>query len=376
MEQVLPFFEDLLGTSDWPARWACGQWTSFHGWLYIFSSLAIWSAYFAIPFILFVVVRQKKDVPFKKIFWLFILFIFACGTTHFIDAVMFYYPIYRITALVLFGTAVVSWMTVLGLVKILPGVLLLKSPIQLEEIIHERTGELEQSNQHLKKVNSDLDSFVYSASHDLKSPLNNIEALTSMIEADIRAGEQPDVEAIARIKISVHKLKETIVKLSDIARVQKDPYDDVELIKVSELLNEVQIENQELFSSHGAVVHPSLDANTLLFSRIAFKSILYNLMTNAIKYASHDRSPVLEITTKKCEGEFILKVRDNGLGIDLDRNGEKLFKLFKRLHDHVEGSGIGLYTIKNIIEAKGGSIQVESELNVGSTFTVVLRENI
>lgn len=376
MEHVLSFFENLLGTSDWPARWACGQWTSFHGWLYIFSSLAIWSAYFAIPFILFVVVRKKQDVPFKRIFWLFILFIFACGTTHFIDATMFYYPLYRLTALVLFGTAVISWVTVFGLIKILPEALLLKSPVQLEKIIHERTGELEQINMHLKKVNSDLDSFVYSASHDLKSPLNNIEALTSMIEADIRAGEQPDVEALTRIKISVHKLKETIVKLSDIARVQKDPYDDVELLKVSELLKEVLIENQVLFSTHGAVVQQSLEANTLSFSRIAFKSILYNLMTNAIKYASDDRSPVLEITTKKSGGKFILKVKDNGLGIDLDRNGDKLFKLFKRLHDHVEGSGIGLYTIKNIVEAKGGSIEVESELNRGSTFTVVLMENV
>src|SRR5690606_20878609 len=103
------------------ARWHCGFWSDFHGWLYIISSLAIWGAYFAIPYVLLVFIRKRKEeLPFAKIFWLFILFILACGTSHFVDATMFWFPAYRFSAFVLFLTALVSWFTVFGLIKVLP----------------------------------------------------------------------------------------------------------------------------------------------------------------------------------------------------------------------------------------------------------------
>ncbi len=372
MQQLRDFLLGLLQASDWPARWVCGNWTSFHGWLYIFSSLAIWAAYFAIPIILLSVLRKRADVPFRGIFWLFILFIFACGATHLVDASMFWYPAYRFSAMVLFATAVISWLTVSALVKILPEALTFKSPAQLEETIHQRTFELEESNKHLKKVNTDLDSFVYAASHDLKSPLNNIEALSTMIEEDIKLGYAPDVEAIERIKVSVHKLKSTILRLSDVARIQKDPYDDIEPTLFSELLEEVVSENQELLLSAHVEIKTHFEEEKITYSRMGLKSILYNLLTNAVKYSSPQRRPLIEIHTKKSGLQTALIVKDNGLGIDMEKNKEKIFTIFKRFHDHVEGSGIGLYTIKNIVESKGGTILVESSLDVGSQFTVLL----
>lgn len=372
MQLIGEFLHDVMNMTDWPARWACGKWSSFHGWLYIISSLAIWAAYFAIPLIIFLFLRKQKEVPFKRVFWLFILFILACGTTHFIDATMFWYPAYRIMAVLLFITATISWITVLGLLKMLPDALKLKSPNQLENIIYQRTFELENSNSHLKKINSDMDSFVYAASHDLKSPLNNIEALTNMIETDVANGNSPDKEAIARIKDSVHKLKNTINNLSEVARVQKDPYDDVETLFVSEILNEVLTENQELFEKTKIEVRTDFQTKTLVYSRVGLKSILYNLVTNAAKYSSPKRSPVIDIKTSKSEGKIFLQVTDNGLGLDLSKHGDKVFKIFRRFHDHVEGSGIGLYTIKNIVEGKGGSIHIDSTLDVGTTFIVDL----
>nr|WP_246853552.1 ATP-binding protein [Rufibacter aurantiacus] len=96
---------------------------------------------------------------------------------------------------------------------------------------------------------------------------------------------------------------------------------------------------------------------------------MYNFISNAIKYRSPQRTPLIRITSKK-EGDFcVLTVEDNGLGIDASQQ-DKLFAMFQRLHDHVEGTGIGLYIVKKIIDNSGGKIEVESEKGKGSTFKV------
>src|SRR5215212_1235953 len=106
MKDFTEFFSRLFSPDSWPARWFCGRWTSFHGWLYIVSSLMIAAAYFSIPVILFMLIkRSKNNLPFQKIFWLFLLFILACGLTHVADAAMFWYPVYRVSAILLFMTA-------------------------------------------------------------------------------------------------------------------------------------------------------------------------------------------------------------------------------------------------------------------------------
>jgi signal transduction histidine kinase len=104
------------------------------------------------------------------------------------------------------------------------------------------------------------------------------------------------------------------------------------------------------------------------------RSIVYNLLSNAIKYRSPDRPPVVRVHCRP-EGEYSeLSVSDNGLGLDLSADKrEKLFAMFKRLHNHVEGSGVGLYMVKRMIENAGGRIEVESTLGEGSTFKVYFK---
>lgn len=138
MEQVTEFFTGLFGTESWPARWFCGEWSSFHGWLYICSDLAIWAAYFTIPFFLGVIIVRRKDLPFHGVFWLFVVFILACGTTHLIDALAFWWPAYRLNGLVRFVTAVVSWVTVAALFKVVPHAMTLRSPQELEREVRQR----------------------------------------------------------------------------------------------------------------------------------------------------------------------------------------------------------------------------------------------
>ncbi|WP_207422870.1 sensor histidine kinase [Desertivirga brevis] len=147
MQDVLNFFSDIFSTEFWPARWRCGLWTGFHGWLYIVAELMIWAAYFAIPFLLFKLVTGRKDVPFPKIIWLFIAFILLCGSTHLMDALIFWWPAYRFSALLKFITGVVSLFTVYALYKIMPQLLHLRTAEDVETVSGQRRkAELQFSN--------------------------------------------------------------------------------------------------------------------------------------------------------------------------------------------------------------------------------------
>jgi len=138
MGQFTAFFKKLFDSSDWPPRWHCGQWTEFHGWLYIISDLLIWSAYFTIPVVIIRFISKKQDIRFTRLYFMFAAFILACGATHFLDALAFWIPVYRLNALARFITGVVSWATVFYLVKYLPFVFSLKSQKELEIEIGQR----------------------------------------------------------------------------------------------------------------------------------------------------------------------------------------------------------------------------------------------
>ena len=138
MEQVIDFFKKLFDYSDWPPRWHCGRWTEFHGWLYIISDLLIWSAYFSIPLVIIKFISKKQDVKFVKLYFLFAAFILACGATHFLDAITFWIPVYRLNALVRLITGVLSWTTVFYIIKLLPTAFSLKTQQELETEIEQR----------------------------------------------------------------------------------------------------------------------------------------------------------------------------------------------------------------------------------------------
>jgi PAS domain S-box-containing protein len=138
MKQVAEFFRKLFDISDWPPRWQCGKWTDFHGWLYIISDILVWSAYFAIPFIIIRYISKKHDARFIRVYFLFAGFILACGATHFFDAMTFWWPLYRVNALVRAVTGILSWTTVFYLIKVLPVAFTLRSSAELEAEVEQR----------------------------------------------------------------------------------------------------------------------------------------------------------------------------------------------------------------------------------------------
>lgn len=150
---MLDFLARLFDTSDFPARWSCGRWTDGHGWLHILSDLGVWSAYVAIPIVLAYFALRRRDIPFRWIFLLFGAFILACGTTHLMEAIIFWWPAYRLAGVIKLVTALISWATVIALIQLVPKVFAMRGPEELEREIAARLD----AEKSLKQANSALE---------------------------------------------------------------------------------------------------------------------------------------------------------------------------------------------------------------------------
>jgi PAS domain S-box-containing protein len=236
--------------------------------------------------------------------------------------------------------------------------------------------ELEYKNQELVKINNDLDNFIYTASHDLKAPISNIEGLMKVLVKNLPQ-EIRDAETIKKvtsmIEVSINRFKNTILDLTEISKVQKQYGENTAIIDLETLIEEVKLDLETEIVKVGAEIHTDLDdCKEVNFSEKNLRSIIYNLISNAIKYHSSERTPRIDISCKKLNEYYLIEVKDNGLGIDPAQH-EKIFSMFKRIHNHVEGSGIGLYIVKKIIENSGGKIEVKSEVGKGATFKVYMK---
>ncbi len=237
--------------------------------------------------------------------------------------------------------------------------------------------ELSRKNEELESINFDLDNFVYTASHDLKSPVSNIEGLVSALDEIIQeenASKEDIDQYLKLIKESTNRFSNTIKDLTTITKLQKDKDHFFEHVSFENLMTDIHYDIQDLIdSSHAQLLTDFTQCPSMVFSRKKLKSILYNLVSNGIKYRSPDRNPVVTIHTERREKEITISIQDNGLGLSKPQQ-EKMFSLFKRFHDHVEGTGIGLYIVKRIVDNAGGKIEVESEPHVGSLFRIILKE--
>ncbi|MDQ3392877.1 MAG: PAS domain-containing sensor histidine kinase [Bacteroidota bacterium] len=227
---------------------------------------------------------------------------------------------------------------------------------------------LKKKNQ-LERLNKELDNFVYTASHDLQSPLSNIEGLINALVLEIDSEKTETQYIIELLRLSLGKVKNTLHDMSEIA-LMKDKEDVVQHIDFKSVFDEVKFSIHEEILKYSADIEADFSrAPTIFFSRKNLKSIVLNLLTNALKYSSPLRQPTINLSTY-IENEFlILSVKDNGLGIKPE-DKEKIFSVFKRVYTHVSGSGIGLYIVKRIVEINDGKIEVESLINSGTTFKV------
>jgi PAS domain S-box-containing protein len=248
---------------------------------------------------------------------------------------------------------------------------------QAEEALRHSQQQLQYSNEQLTRTNVDLDNFIYTASHDLKSPITNIEGLLYELQAQLPPEVRQTYQVaplLTMMQESVVRFQRTIGHLSDITKLQKEYDQLVTEVLLAPVIEDVRQDLQPLIESTGACVEVDVSAcPSVLFSVKNLRSVVYNLLSNALKYRHPARSPQVRIYCHPDQAgkRLVLCVQDNGLGIKESRYPE-LFAMFRRLHNHVEGSGIGLYMVKRIVENVGGHIEVESQLNVGTTFSVYL----
>ncbi|MBD1397760.1 PAS domain S-box protein [Pontibacter sp. JH31] len=237
--------------------------------------------------------------------------------------------------------------------------------------------ELLSKNKQLIRINNDLDNFIYTASHDLKAPISNIEGLLTLLSEDLEEASpnQEDINHILTLmQGSVNRFKKTITNLTDIVKLQQEENLDIVKVDLQEVIQDVTLDLRPELDAAG--VELKIDVKscpTIRFSEKNLRSVIYNLLSNALKYRSPDRIPQVHITCSSTDEHQVLAIKDNGLGISSNRI-DKLFSMFKRFHDHVEGTGIGLYMVKKIVENAGGRIEVETQVDVGTTFRIYLNK--
>ncbi|WP_281337285.1 PAS domain-containing protein [Flavobacterium eburneipallidum] len=239
--------------------------------------------------------------------------------------------------------------------------------------IKKQEVEKEQLIRELTQNNKDLQQFSYITSHNLRSPLSNLTGLLNLIE-DIPI-ENPDLQEILNgFKKSTHLLNETIDDLVKVIVIKDNPSIQKEEILLKEVFENVFSQLDFLIGLHKPIIKIDFEKAPVLNTNKAYlESILLNLLTNAIKYKSKNQQSKITISTTPLDNSVILIFKDNGIGIDLVRNKDKIFGLYQRFHDYPDSKGLGLYLVKSQVEAMGGSINIESEVDKGTTFTLIFK---
>jgi two-component system CheB/CheR fusion protein len=229
---------------------------------------------------------------------------------------------------------------------------------------------LDQKNKSLLRINADLDHFIHAASHDLLAPLSNIETSINVMNK-IKLSDNKLTDFLNIINDSVKKFSSLIKDIATIAKVEGDMI-ATESVDLNEIMDNIEWSLGNKITESGAVINRRLEVKNVVFSKKNLRSIVYNLTSNAIKFRREEVSPVINVYTRLEDDYIILTVEDNGIGIP-ERGLAKIFDMYGRLNNDVEGFGIGLFLAKKIINAANGTIKVESEPGKGSKFIIYLK---
>ena len=228
---------------------------------------------------------------------------------------------------------------------------------------------LKKSIDVITDQNNKLKSFAHIVSHNLKQHAGNFESILKFHEeADSDAEKQ---EMFRHLRTVSKSLSKTLNSLSQIVTLQsKDSIRDKN-IKIDKEVNAVIEELTFIISESSTIIYNNVRNNcNVYFSASYLNSILQNLITNAIKYKHPNRSPVITIDSDCIDDDLELTISDNGKGIDLEKFGKDIFGLYKTFHHNEDAEGVGLYLVKNQVEAFGGTITIDSKIDVGTTFKI------
>jgi signal transduction histidine kinase len=362
----------------------CYEWNPDVIWLHVLSDGLITLAYYSIPITLIYFVRKRKDLAFDWIFVCFATFIVACGTTHLMEIINIWHPVYWLSGIIKGVTAITSVVTAILLIRLVPQALALPSPEQLrtsnralEKEIQERTKASEEivalnrnlllQTEKLEESNKELETFSASVAHDFRAPLRVIVGYAEMEIADHKE-KLPTSTGFALEKVisSANRLNDMMTDLLAYHRASREDFPPQEL-NLSSVVSEIVKEPQ--FSNGQFEIQEEL--GTVTANPVGLNIILTNLIANAQKFVDEGVISHVTITSQRDGNGLTLFLRDNGVGIE-ESDQTSLFKIFYRGHHkkNFAGTGLGLCTAQKAAIRAGATLSLLTSSPEGSCFSI------
>jgi two-component system phosphate regulon sensor histidine kinase PhoR len=209
-------------------------------------------------------------------------------------------------------------------------------------------------------------------SHDIKNPLTNLVLAIELFKSVSPNDEKKFNSLLKIVDSALGKMQKLITELTEVRKDEYESKSKEELLNFEHILEDVRITLSDNFIAANARITSEINISEISFSRRKLRTIIYNLINNAIKFKSPERQPKIVVTTYKENDFIVISVKDNGIGID-ESKFDAIFSKYCRLDNAIEGSGIGLYFVKEIVSNAGGKILVESQVGLGTEFQVYLK---
>lgn len=245
---------------------------------------------------------------------------------------------------------------------------LIQSNKELSSLVEQRTADLHKSNEELVKHNLELQQFSNTVSHNLRGPVANLLGLAQLFS--LENDQDAKVELINHIQSSATSLDAVLKDLGKIIDIRNHLFQIKENISLTQEFNKVKDLLADQLKGRNIIITTNFEHDNFYSIRSYIDSIFYNLLSNAIKYSDQSQTPKINATSRLIDGQLIIEIEDNGIGINLEKYRKKLFGMYKRFHDHVDGKGLGLFLTKQQVESIGGKIEVESKLGIGTKFII------
>jgi PAS domain S-box-containing protein len=246
--------------------------------------------------------------------------------------------------------------------------------LSIESDITERKLEefdFQRNLQLISEQNERLRSFAHIVSHNFRSHGSNIHQLIH--ELNVTTDQILKEELHSFLEISSNGLMQALDELAGLLEVESASDLPTEELQVADYCKRIrQILSRPTMEANAELEFNIPEGFTVNFYPAYFESVLFNLVSNALRYHDPLKDPWVKVSVKEDEKAKYLIVADNGLGFDSNKHGEEVFKFKKSIHNHPDSSGIGLYLVRSQLESLGGEIKVESEIGKGSTFTIIL----
>tara|TARA_R110002049_G_scaffold293731_1_gene478930 strand:+ start:8463 stop:9572 length:1110 start_codon:yes stop_codon:yes gene_type:complete len=245
---------------------------------------------------------------------------------------------------------------------------------QVQDITEQKDEEREKEiiAKVVKEQNERLLNFSRIITHNLKTHAGNLMALTDFVEDEINEIKTNDSFLV--LKQAIGNLQDTVGHLTEIAKFSRHDKAELKVVNLHDFTVKAIYNVRSLAKNSHCIIENTIDKTLMVFAIEAYlDSILLNLLTNAIKYKAENRECHITIGSKLEDDYVVLSIKDKGLGIDLEKHGNKIFSLYQTFHKNKDSRGVGLFITKNQIESLGGKIEVKSKVDVGSEFLVYLK---